>query len=204
VTEDGGASAGGDDFAVLLQHHADQAQVQAVHRGQPVAQDEHGAGGVIGDSVGQLDLPVSTRLSTISRAGMTPAVEASTSATVIPGPTRSLLSRKANLTLTARLDQPLGWDGLSVQYYHVVQQVPVVGLVDAHHLLHGLAGQANFLAYHPPPARDSGLDDGQLDLIRLEDGQVREALGQGINRDSVGLGTPAARRRGPGCRRNQP
>ena len=63
----------------------------------------------------------------------------------------------------ARLDRGV------LEHLHLVEQVPVVGLVDAHHLLHRLARQAHLVPDHAGALGDPLPDVDQLDLVGVDD-----------------------------------
>ena len=52
---------------------------------------------------------------------------------------------------------------------HLVEQVPVVRLVDTHHLLHRQRRQADFVADYPGALGDPLADVDQLDLVGVDD-----------------------------------
>ncbi len=82
------------------------------------------------------------RLSMSSSAAVTASVAASTSSSVQPSPGRSAPRMNADLWLDPR-DQVAGdVHGGVLASCHVAEQVAVVGLVHAHHLLHRLRRQA--------------------------------------------------------------
>src|SRR3972149_1007875 len=58
VADDRGARRGGDEGAVDVVVHADEAQVDGRRRRAGAPEDEAPAGGVVGDRVAELDLPV--------------------------------------------------------------------------------------------------------------------------------------------------
>ena len=86
------------------------------------------------------------RQSMISRTGTTKSVARSTSATLTPGPSRRRPRTKATSTSTRGWHRMAGVDGVLLEDEHVVEQVAVVRLVDAHHLLHGPGRQAHLVA----------------------------------------------------------
>ena len=63
----------------------------------------------------------------------------------------------------ARLDRDV------LEHLHLVEQMPVVGLVDAHHLLHRLGGQPHLVAHHAGTLGDPLTDIDQLNLIGIDD-----------------------------------
>ena len=66
--------------------------------------------------------------------------------------------------------------------------MPVVGLVDAHHLLHRLARQPHLVADHRGALGDALADVDQLDLVGVDDVDVGVGRGQRGDRDAAALG----------------
>ena len=67
--------------------------------------------------------------------------------------------------------------------------MPVVGLVDVHHLLHGLAGQPDLVAHHPGALGDPLVDVDQLDLVGVDHVDVGDFVrGQRVDRNPAALG----------------
>ena len=88
-----------------------------------------------------------------------------------------------DLRLDPRLQQPARFEGRPVGYGHVIEDHPVVGLIDAKQLLHRERCQADLLADDPPSPLHAPADDLLLDLVGVHDRHIGEAVGQ--RRDRV-------------------
>ena len=75
-----------------------------------------------------------------------------------------------------------------LEHLHLVEQMPVVRLVDAHHLLHCLARQAHFVAQYPGALGDPLADVDQLDLIGVDDVDIRVSRRQRGDRLTAAFG----------------
>ena len=87
---------------------------------------------------------------------------------------------EADLDLHPRVEVLVRLDRDVLEDLHLVEQVPVVRLVDAHHLLHRQRRQAHLVAHHPGALGDPLPDVDQLDFVGVDD---------------VDLGVPSRQRR---------
>ena len=119
------------------------------------------------------------RESTISKHGMMHSVAASTSASVMFGPTRSLFRRKA-ISASARGAIRLPATGIAAPFgeVHAIGQEAEVRLAHVQHVLHRLGGHADLLADHLLAVGEAALEEAQRDVVRIVDGDRRLALGQ--------------------------
>ena len=104
--------------------------------------------------------------------GTRASVAASTSSSVHPAPGRSAARMKPTSTSTRGYRYLAALTGVSSNTCHLVEQMPVVRLVDPHHLLHGQRRQPHLVAQHPGPFGDPLADIDQLDLIGVDDVDV--------------------------------
>ena len=80
------------------------------------------------------------------------------------------------------------WTGRVLEDLHLVEQMPVVGFVDVHHLLHGLRRQADLVSDHAGALGDPLADVDQLDLVGVDDVDIGVGVGQRGDRDPAALG----------------
>ena len=78
--------------------------------------------------------------------------------------------------------------GSVLEHLHLVEQVPVVGFVDVHHLLHGLRRQADLVSDHAGALGDPLPDVDQLDLVGVDNVDIGVSVGQRSDRDAAALG----------------
>ncbi len=109
------------------------------------------------------------RLSMISIAGANASVAASTSSSVHPAPGRSRRARTRPRPRRAGSSSGRRRPGRPRSRLHVGEQVAVVGLVDAHHLLHRLRRQPDLVAERPSRRLEPATDVEQLDLVGVDD-----------------------------------
>ena len=128
------------------------------------------------------------RVSISSIAGANAAVAASTSSSVQPAPGRSSARMNPTSTSTRGYRYRRGLDRDVLEDLHLVEQVPVVGFVDAHHLLHRLRRQADLVTDHPGALGDPLADVDQLDLVGVNHVDVGVFVGQRGDRDPGALG----------------
>ena len=118
------------------------------------------------------------RASTISIAGTTYSVARSTSGRPTPGPFSRLPRMKASsISTRGRQNESCGILR-AVCDHHVVEQMPVVGLVDLRGPLHRLRGQADLVADQLGAGRDLAVGDLGRDRIGVLEGDVRPGLGE--------------------------
>ena len=130
------AAALGDDLAVAGQHRVDGLDVEVARRDPGLTQHKTRRRGVVGDGVAQRDLPVGDpgvdqldgRHQGLGRRQH-----------VVLGAARSgqvLGQDEADLDLDPRIQKAARLDRGVLEDLHLVEQMPVVRLVDPHHLLH--------------------------------------------------------------------
>jgi hypothetical protein len=84
-------------------------------------------------------------------------------------------------------------EGTAVLEPHAVEQVAVVGLRHACHVLHGLARQADLLPDHPVPEIATQLRDGELHRVGVGGKEPARRLRQRWDRRAALLGLPQPR-----------
>ena len=118
------------------------------------------------------------RASTISIAGTTYSVARSTSGRPTPGPISRLPRMKASSISTRGRQNEFVRYLRAVGDHHVVEQVPVVGLVDLRGSLHRLRGQADLMTDEFRAAGDLAVGDLGRDRIGVIEADVRKGLGE--------------------------
>ena len=131
-----------------------------------------------------------TRLSMSSIAGATYCVARMTSSSVQPSPGSVSPRMNADLDLDPGVAVAAGRTGRPRRDLHVGEQVAVVGLVDAHHLLHRLRGEPDLVAVDARARLEPPADVQQLDLVGVDDVDVGPGLAQRRDRGTLDLGVP--------------
>ena len=98
-----------------------------------------------------------------------------------PSPGQVGTEQEADLGLDPGQQVASGVDGQVLARLHVVEQMAVVGLVDAHHVLHGLRRKADLVPDDAPPGVQTPPDVDQLDAVGVVD--VEAGVGAGQRRD---------------------
>src|SRR5262249_3814659 len=137
------------DYAVLLKSHAAADQVHARGRDRAVADHQHAGGGVVGDRVLDLDLPVADPRVDDLEAGLYAIGRRQYIRRGEAGAAEVPLQNEGDLALRARLEEAVGGHGVAVAKPHLRGEVAEVGLIDAERLLHDLARHADLLADVP-------------------------------------------------------
>ena len=142
------------------------------------------------------------RLSISSIAGATASVASMTSCSVHPSPGEVVAEDERDLDLHPRVAVAAGTRPVRRRTdLHVVQQVAVVRLVDAHHLLHRLRREPDLVPADPGARVQPTPDVEQLDLVGVDHVEVRPGLAQRRDRRAVasaaaqGVGRPRVVRR---------
>lgn len=146
VAEHGAGVAPGDLRTVPVQDRLDVGRVQVGRPYPGGAEDHPGGRGVVGDGVGEPDPPV-----------LDPAVDEFEARDDVLGGREDILGGAplpretpaeyvADLDLDPRTAVAVRLDGGLLGQHHVGEQMTVVRLVDAHHLLHDLRGQADLVS----------------------------------------------------------
>ncbi len=178
----GGADAGGEQLAVLFQHHAGQGDVELARVALGLAEHVDAAGGVVGDGVLDLDLPVGDARIDDLEAGHHVVGGADHVHGGDAGADQIRLEHEGQFGLGLGLDQGGQIDGVAVLIHHAGSQLAEVRLEHAEEVLDRLAGDADLLADdgfaggHPP------VDEAPLDPVGVVEGDVGLALEQGRNR----------------------
>ena len=160
--------------------------VDVLRRHPLLAQHETGRRRVVGDGVAQRDLPVLDpgvdqfdRRGERRRRGQHVVLGAARAGKVVG-------EDETDLDLDPRVQEAPRLDRHVLEDLHVGEQVAVVGLVDAHHLLHGLRRQPDLVADHPGAFGHPLADVDQLDLVGVDDVDI------GMSRTSAERSAPAA------------
>ncbi len=98
------------------------------------------------------------------------------------GQNESDLDLDPRVQVVGRLDRDV------LEDLHLVEQMPVVRLVDAHHLLHGQRRQSHLVPDHPSALGDPLADVDQLDLVGVDDVDLGVPRGQRRDRLAAPLG----------------
>ncbi len=93
-----------------------------------------------------------------------------------------------DLDLHSRVQVPVRLNRSVLEYLHFVEQVPIVRLVDAHHLLHRQRREADLVPHHPGAFGDPLTDVDQLDLVGVDDVDLGAPGGQRRDRLAAPLG----------------
>src|SRR5699024_9808473 len=151
-------------------------------------------GGVVGDRVTERDLPVlDARVDQLD--GRHDPLDRGRGLLLGAALRRDVGAEdEAHLDLDAREAEPGGLDRCALGVLHDVQEMTVVGLVDAHHLLHRLGRQAHLVAGDHGARVQLAPDVDELDLERVVRGQVRVVVGERGDRGHVGFGIPQSLR----------
>src|ERR1700753_4108766 len=163
------AAALGHHLAVVGQYRIDRLDVDVGRRDPCRAQHEARGRRVVGDGVAECDLPVGD-----------PGVDQfdggherlGRGEHVVFGAVRAgqvVGQDEDHLDLYPRVEVLVGLHRDVFVDLHLIEQVPVVRLVDAHHLLHRQRRQAHFVAHHPGTLGDPLPDVDQLDLVGVDD-----------------------------------
>ena len=120
--------------------------------------------------------------------GTNASVAASTSSSVHSAPGRSSDRMKPTSTSTRGNRYLPGLHRHVFEHLHLVEQMPIVGLVDAHHLLHHLRRQPHLVPHHPGALGDPLADVDQLDLVGVDDVDIGVAGRQRGDRLTAPLG----------------
>jgi hypothetical protein len=95
---------------------------------------------------------------------------------------------ESDFDLDPRVEVLVRLDRGVLEYLHLVEQVSVVRLVDAHHLLHRQRREAHLVTYHPRALGDPLTDVDQLDLVGVDDVDLGVRGGQRRDRLTAALG----------------
>jgi len=148
----GRAGAGAHKLAVFLENHADGAGVDAQRRRALLADHEASGRAVVGHRVDERDLPVEDpRIDDLEHRHQG-SVAARTSRSVRPGPRRGL-ARMIPISASTEVGSARRASTRRRRRCASRRTGAEVGLVDAQHLLHGLAVRPTFIRrpFRPPP-----------------------------------------------------
>ena len=149
MPERGGASAGCGDFAVFLDHHPAELEVDFARPARGRSQGDDAARCVVRDRIDDADLPVldagvdnlEARKHPVRR-GQDIGDRDALADQIAP-------EEKSNLAFRSRLNQPGHRYGLARIVEHAGKQQSEVRLVDVEEVLHGLRRRADLLADDP-------------------------------------------------------
>ncbi|MGW4159672.1 hypothetical protein [Streptomyces sp. NPDC004788] len=137
VAEHGVAAALRDELSVLVEPGVDRGEVEGAGVGAGAgAGDETGGGGVVGDRVGDADAPVGDAAVDQLQGGDDLFGGVQHVGGGAAGAREVGAEDEADLDLDAGRAVGGGVDGRGGVEAHVVEEMAVVGLVDAHHPLH--------------------------------------------------------------------
>ena len=157
-----------------------------------------GRGRVVGDRVGQLDPPVGDPAVDQLQArhdvlGRGQHVGLGAARAGQGGP-----EHVADLDLDPGVAVPGGRDRRVLRQDHRVEQVTVVGLVDAHHLLHDRGGEADLVAAHPGAGGELAPDVDRAGSRRRRPRRCR-GTSRSAGRSAPGPAPPPRAARPPSC-----
>eukprot|EP01136_Pigoraptor_vietnamica_P030071 Opistho-1_new@88804 len=179
--ERGGARAGGDDLAVLLEHHAAGREVDAARIDRAVAEHEHAARGVVGHGVGDPDLPVADARVDDLEAGHHAFGGGQHVGIADARAHQVALEDEGDLALGLGLDQRGAVDRFALADDHAVEQVAEVGLEHAEHVHHGARGHADLLADDALAGLEAARDHALLHAVGIGHGDALVAAGERID-----------------------
>ena len=180
MTEHAGGNAGLLDLGILVHDAADPAQVDVERPDRPTTDDDPGRRAIVGDRVENLARVLQARIDDLDR-GNDVFGRAQNLGEADARSLQRLAHDEGELDLDPRPAIVLVRNLGAIRDHHVVEEVPVIRLVDLRGALHRLGGQPDLVADQLGAAGDLALGHFGGDGIGVLDGEVRPGLGQ-LNR----------------------